>query len=185
MTVQSSHKRLWLKTVVLAAALAATAGACAQQRVLRLISDRTDQGTIRPILDAFEARSGAKVEGVFMDQGLLNRLESRPTEADIVITKDAELLEIAAQRGLLDTLDSANAQGHHPRPVHGPGQPVLRRCLPRARDLLFEGAASSRRELSTYEDLANPKWKGRLCIRSGTHDYNLAPVRPVLRLLRR
>jgi len=38
---------------------------------------------------------------VFMDQGLVNRLESRPTEADVVITKDAELMEIAAQRGHL------------------------------------------------------------------------------------
>ena len=50
------------------------------------------------MLDAFEARSGAKVTAVFMDQGLVNRLESRPLEADIVITKDAELLEIAANK---------------------------------------------------------------------------------------
>lgn len=88
-------------------ALFAPTAAQAQQRVLRLISDRSDQGTLRPLLDAFEARTGAKVSGVFLDQGLVNRLESRPTEADVVITKDAELLDIAARRGLLDTLQSA------------------------------------------------------------------------------
>ena len=88
-------------------ALFAPTAAQAQQRVLRLISDRSDQGTLRPLLDAFEARTGAKVSGVFLDQGLVNRLESRPTEADVVITKDAELLDIAARRGLLDTLPSA------------------------------------------------------------------------------
>ena len=62
---------------------------------------------MRPILDAFEARSGAKAIGVFMDQGRVIRLESRPTEANVVITKHAELLDIAAQRGLLEPIKSA------------------------------------------------------------------------------
>ena len=100
-------RRCLASLLLLAFGLTAATGVLAQQRVLRVISDRTDQGTLRPILDAFEAKSGAKVEGVFMDQGLVNRLESRPTEADVVITKDAELLDIAAQRGLLDTIGSA------------------------------------------------------------------------------
>lgn len=172
MTVQSSNKRLWLKTMVLAAALAATAGVSAQQRVLRLISDRTDQGTMRPIIDAFEARSGAKVEGVFMDQGLLNRLESRPTEADIVITKDAELLELAAQRGLLDKLDSPTLKASIPGQFMGSNDMYFVDAY-RARVIFYSRDRVKPSELSTYEDLANPKWKGRLCIRSGTHDYNL------------
>jgi iron(III) transport system substrate-binding protein len=69
-------------SLLLAFILAASTSAVAQERVLRVISDRTDQGVVRPILEAFEARSGAKVEGVFMDQGLVtgsNRDPPRPT----------------------------------------------------------------------------------------------------------
>jgi iron(III) transport system substrate-binding protein len=44
----------------------------------------------------------------------------------------------------------------------------------RARVIFFSKARVKPSELSTYEDLADPKWKGRLCVRSGSHDYNLA-----------
>ncbi len=153
--------------------LAICSGAAAQQRVLRLISDRTDQGTLRPILEAFEAKSGAKIEGVFMDQGLVNRLESRPTEADIVITKDAELLEIASQRGLLDVIGSDKVKATVPPEFMDPAGRYVVDAY-RARVIFFSKARVKPSELSTYEDLADPKWKGRICVRSGSHDYNLA-----------
>jgi iron(III) transport system substrate-binding protein len=153
--------------------LALCSGAAAQQRVLRLISDRTDQGTVRPILEAFEARSGAKVEGVFMDQGLVNRLESRPTEADVVITKDAELLDIAAQRGLLDVIQSEKIKAAVPPEFMDPAGRYFVDAY-RARVIFYSKARVKPGELSSYEDLASPKWKGRICIRSGSHDYNLA-----------
>ena len=56
------------------------------------------RGTLRPILEAYEA-GPAPDRRHFHGPGLVNRLESRPTEAEVVITKDAELLDIAAQRG--------------------------------------------------------------------------------------
>lgn len=159
--------------VLMAGALLATAPAQAQQRELRVISDRTDQGTLRPILDAFEARSGAKVSGVFMDQGLLGRLESRPTETDVVITKDAELLELAAERGLLAPLTSPRILASIPPEFMGPGNHFFVDAY-RARIIFYAKARVKPSELSSYEDLASPKWKGRICIRSGSHDYNLA-----------
>ncbi|MBX3645333.1 MAG: extracellular solute-binding protein [Rubrivivax sp.] len=159
--------------LALACALGATTASLAQQRELRVISDRTDQGTLRPILDAFEARSGAKVVGVFMDQGLVNRLESRPTEADVVITKDAELLDIAAERNLLDPIKSAKISAAIPPEfMDAKGRYFVDAY--RARVIFFSKDRVKPAELSTYEDLASPKWKGRLCVRSGSHDYNLA-----------
>lgn len=159
--------------LALACALGATTASLAQQRELRVISDRTDQGTLRPILDAFEARSGAKVVGVFMDQGLVNRLESRPTEADVVITKDAELLDIAAERNLLDPIKSAKISAAIPPEfMDAKGRYFVDAY--RARVIFFSKDRVKATELSTYEDLASPKWKGRLCVRSGSHDYNLA-----------
>ena len=157
----------------LVALVAVCTGAAAQQRVLRLISDRTDQGTLRPILEAFEAKSGAKVDGVFMDQGLVNRLESRPTEADVVITKDAELLEIAAQRGLLDVIRSEKLRTAVPPEFMDPAGRYVVDAY-RARVIFYSKARVKPSELSTYDDLADPKWKGKLCVRSGSHDYNLA-----------
>ena len=159
--------------IVLVGLMALPASTMAQQRVLRLISDRTDQGTLRPILDAFEARSGAKVEGVFLDQGLVNRLESRPTEADVVITKDAELLDIAAQRGLLDPIQSDKIRAAVPSEFIDPAGRYVVDAY-RARVIFYSKARVKPSELSSYEDLASPKWKGRICVRSGSHDYNLA-----------
>ncbi len=167
-----NRQRVLLPALLLLCSALST-GALAQQRVLRLISDRTDQGTLRPILDAFEAKSGAKVEGVFMDQGLVNRLESRPTEADVVITKDAELLDIAAQRGLLDTLGSEKVKAAVPAEFRDPGDRYVVDAY-RARVIFYSKARVKPSELASYEELATPKWKGRICIRSGTHDYNLA-----------
>ncbi|GMV47121.1 MAG: hypothetical protein AMXMBFR66_25190 [Pseudomonadota bacterium] len=175
MTMNS--RRAWARPLgglLLAAGALTLAGhAVAQQRVLRLIADRTDQGTLRPVLDAFEARSGAKVEGVFMDQGLVNRLESRPTEADVVITKDAELMEIAAQRGLLDPIESAVIKAEIPKEFMGQGNLYFVDAY-RARLIYYAKDRVKPGEIANYEDLAAPKWKGRVCIRSGSHDYNLA-----------
>lgn len=167
-----ARRRLRQAAIALTA-LALAGGALAQQRVLRVISDRTDQGVLRPILQAFEARSGAKVEGVFMDQGLVNRLEARPTEADVVITKDAELLEVAAQRGLLARIDSPAIKAAIPPEFMDPEGRYFVDAY-RGRVIFYAKARVKPSELSSYEDLAAPKWKGRICIRSGSHDYNLA-----------
>jgi iron(III) transport system substrate-binding protein len=156
--------------VSLVALLPQTAAA---QRELRVISDRTDQGVLRPILEAYEAKSGAKVVGVFMDQGLVNRLESRPEEAHVVITKDAELLELAKARNLLDRIDSAAIRAAVPARFVDPDGMFFVDAY-RARVIFYSKARVKPSELSTYEDLASPKWKGRICIRSGSHDYNLA-----------
>ena len=144
-----------------------------QPRELRLISDRTDQGVLRPMLDAFEARANAKVTAVFMDQGLVNRLESRPTEADIVITKDAELLEIAANKGLLQPFVSKAIEQGIPAAFRDPQNRYFVDAY-RARVIFYSKARVKPSDLSSYEDLGSAKWKGRVCIRSGSHDYNLA-----------
>ena len=159
--------------VVLIGMIALSTGAMAQQRVLRVISDRTDEGTLRPILEAYEAKSGAKIEGIFMDQGLVNRLESRPTEAEVVITKDAELLDIAAQRGLLDVIKSDSITAAISPEFMDPAGRYFVEAY-RARVIFYSKERVKPSELSTYEDLASPTWKGRICVRSGSHDYNLA-----------
>ena len=177
--------RRWISHLLaLVCAVFASTSAQAQQRELRVISDRTDQGTLRPILDAFEARSGAKVEGVFMDQGLVNRLESRPTEADVVITKDAELLDIAAQRGLLDPFKSAKISSTIPPEFMDPAGRFFVDAY-RARVIFYSKARVKPSELSSYEDLAKPQVEGPHLPALGQPRLQPGAVRDVLCLVRR
>ena len=160
-----------LATVVAALALA-MGGNGATADPLRVLTDRTDSGTMRPIFDAFEKETGTKIEAVFIDQGLLARLTSRPTEADVVITTDAELLEIARQRGLLAPLPAVALQGI-PAEFLGADAMYFVDAY-RARAIITSKARVPATAIATYEDLAKPEWKGRLCVRSGLHDYNVA-----------
>lgn len=122
---------------------------------------------------AFTKATGIPVVAVFMDQGLVDRVAGNPTEADVLITKDAELMELAREKGLLQPFHS-EAIGHEIRKDFlGPDSAYFVDAY-RARVIFYSTERVKPAELSTYSDLASPKWKGRLCIRSGYHDYNLA-----------
>lgn len=166
-------KRIILTIVITGAALfLATGIGAAASANLRVLTDRTDDGTMRPIFEAFEKETGAKIEAVFIDQGLLARLTSRPTEADVVITTDAELLELARQRGLLATLPPAVLQGVPTEFRDEHGSYVVDAY--RARAIITSRTRVPANAINSYEDLAKPEWKGKLCVRSGLHDYNIA-----------
>ena len=81
-----------------------------------------------------------------------------------VITKDAELLDIAAQRGLLDPIKSAKISASIPPEFMDPAGRYFVDAY-RARIIFYSRARVKPGDLSTYEDLAGPKWKGRICIR--------------------
>lgn len=139
---------------------------------LKVLSDRTE-ATVRPLLNEFEKSSGMKVNAVFLEQGLLERLTSRPDEADVVITKDAELLELARTKGLLQPFQSALIEKSIPASFRDPKNEFFVDAY-RVRMIIFSKTRVKPSEISTYENLATPRWKGKLCIRSGYHDYNLS-----------
>ncbi|MBI5483167.1 MAG: extracellular solute-binding protein [Deltaproteobacteria bacterium] len=141
-------------------------------RELRIITDRTEQ-TLQPYFDAFEKKYNLKVKAVFMDEGLVSRLETRPTEADLIITQDAELLSIAKQKKLLRPFNSKAIINEIPAEFRDPDNYFYVDAY-RARVIFYSKDRVKPDELSTYEDLASPKWKNRICIRSGMHEYNLA-----------
>jgi iron(III) transport system substrate-binding protein len=138
---------------------------------IKVISDRTE-ATLKPLFEFYEKTKGVKISAIYVDQGLVSRLESRPTEADVVITKDAELLEMARTKGLLQPFKSAMIEKNIP-PFFRNGDGYYFIDAYRARVIIYSKARVKPSELSTYEDLASPKWKGKLCIRSGYHDYNV------------
>jgi iron(III) transport system substrate-binding protein len=144
----------------------------APRREIRVLTDRTE-AHVAPLFADFEKSSGIAVKAVYLDKGLVARLESRPTEADLVITKDADLLEIARAKGLLTELSSARVRASVPEAFREPSGAYFSDAY-RARAIFYSRERVKPSELSTYEALTDPKWKGRVCIRSGYHDYNLS-----------
>lgn len=140
--------------------------------VVRVLSDRTESH-LAPMFAAFTKSTGIQVESVFMDQGLIDRVAGNLGEADVVITKDAELMEIAREKGLLQPFRSDSIAKEIDRKFLGPDAAYFVDAY-RARVIFYSKARVKAADLSTYADLASPKWRGRFCIRSGYHDYNLA-----------
>jgi iron(III) transport system substrate-binding protein len=159
-------------TVVAAILLIAIPGRRKAPGEVRVLTDRTESH-LAPVFAAFEKHSGAHVRPVYLDKGLLARLESRAGEADVIITKDADLLEIANGKGLLQPLQSKALEAAIPAQYRDSGGHYFTDSY-RARVIYYSKDRVKPEELSTYEALADPKWKGRVCIRSGYHDYNLS-----------
>lgn len=152
-----------------AAALAIACPASAGE--IRIITDRTPSH-LQPLFDYYEKVSGDSIKAVFMDKGMLERLETRPGEADLVITSTSQVLEEAKGKGLLKKYKSKVLEGL-PAQFQEKDRMYF---IPsyRARVIYYSKDRVKPEELSTYMDLASPKWKGKLAIRSGYHRYNLS-----------
>ena len=129
---------------------------------------------IRPLLDQFTRTSGIKVNLVSgKADALLERLKSegRNSPADLLLTVDAGRLIRAQQANLLQPvtsplLEAAIPPQYREREGHWFGLSL------RARPIIYAPDRVERRELSTYEALTRPKWKGRICVRSSNNIYN-------------
>jgi iron(III) transport system substrate-binding protein len=139
---------------------------------VRVLADRTES-LLKPLFETFTKMTGIPVEAVYMDKGLIDRVAGNPTEADVLITKDAELMEIARAKGLLQPHNSDLIRREIDKRFQGPGASYFVDAY-RARLIFYAKARVKPEELSTYADLASPRWKEKLCIRSGYHDYNIA-----------
>lgn len=133
---------------------------------------------IKPLLDRFSEQTGIRTRLVTAKADkLLVRLrnEGRNTPADLFITTDAGRLHRAKKAGVLALVDSAVLQAAVPAHLRDPeGQWYgLSR---RARVIFYARDRVDPKELSSYEDLADPKWEGRICVRSSNNIYNQSLV---------
>ena len=157
-----------------AAALAVAAPVPAAAEEVNVYSYR-QEFLIRPFLDKFTAETGIKVNVVFASSGIMERLkaEGANSPADLVLTVDIARLDALAEAQLLQpvTTDTLNAnipaQFRHPDGVWY-GLTTRARIIYASRDRVPAGSITS------YEDLADPKWKGRICMRTSKHVYNRA-----------
>jgi iron(III) transport system substrate-binding protein len=129
---------------------------------------------IEPLLDAFTARTGIEVRLVTgKADALLERLRSEGANspADVLLTVDAGRLIRAKAAGVLQPVRSAAAERLIPARFRDPDGYWYGLSL-RARVIFYARERVRPDELSTYEDLTDPKWRGRICIRSSGNVYN-------------
>jgi iron(III) transport system substrate-binding protein len=131
---------------------------------------------IKPVLDAFTAETGIETEVLFLDKGLEDRIlaEGTNSPADVILTVDIARLTNAKEKGVTQALEDAtvneNLLAEYRDPEgHWFGVTKRGRVVYASKDRVTDDAL-------TYADLADPKWKGKICMRSGQHDYNLALI---------
>jgi iron(III) transport system substrate-binding protein len=124
--------------------------------------------------EAFTKTTGINVKLLAGQTGeLFERLkaEGERTSADVLVTVDAGNLWNAARAGLLAKIDSPELLANIPAHLRDPEQRWFGLTV-RARTIMYNTGKVKPAELSTYEALGDPKWKGRLCLRTSSYIYN-------------
>ena len=154
-------------------------GAQAQERVLNLYSARHYQ-TDEALYSGFTRQTGIaikRIEG--KEDELLERIrnEAANSPADVLLTVDAARLAAAHELGLLAPVRSSLLEARIP--AHLRTSDWFSFSL-RARVIIYAKGAVKPEELRTYSDLANPRLKGKVCSRSGSHPYNLSLLASII-----
>lgn len=134
-----------------------------------------EPGLMRPLLERFTASTGIRVNTVFLQAGLAERVaaEGARSRADVLIVVDAGTLLDLVERGVTRATSSAELTASVPASLRDPDGHWFALSM-RARVLLVAKDRVDPTVQPTYEDLAHPRWKGKVCIRSGQHPYNTA-----------
>jgi iron(III) transport system substrate-binding protein len=134
-----------------------------------------EPGLIQPVMNAFTAATGVTVNLAFLEEGIVERLaaEGDRSPADLVMTVDIANLQQIVDAGVIQPVDSAVMTAAIPAELRSPdnlwfGLTTRARIVYASKDRVADG------EVTTYEELASPRWEGRICTRPGTHNYNLA-----------
>lgn len=165
----STATRTLTGTLILATSLAGAASAAEVN-----VYTYREQPLIQPIFDRFTKETGIRVNVVFSNKGLEERIkaEGAASPADLFLTADVALLAKARDMGLTQPITSPAVTAAVPaqfRDAKGDwvGLTYRARVIYASKERVKETSLS-------YDDLADPKWKGKICIRSGQHPYNVA-----------
>ena len=163
------------KISLLVTGLLAFGASVAQAAEVNLYTTR-EPVLIQTLLTEFTQKTGVKVNTVFIKDGLLERVkaEGRRSPADVMLTVDFGNLVDLVESGLTQRVSSKTLNSAIPANLRAANGHWYALSM-RARAVY---ASKDRTPLNaiTYEDLANPKWKNKICIRSGSHPYNTALI---------
>jgi iron(III) transport system substrate-binding protein len=164
------RSRAWFLALPFCAAGAVSASA---QGVVNVYTNR-EPGLYSVTLEEFTKATGIKVNAIFTEQGLAERIqaEGANSPADVLITVDIGRVQQAVDLGISQPLKSEALTANIPAQFRDP-QGHWHGLSLRAR-AIYASKERVRDTAMTYEDLADPKWKGKLCTRSFQHQYNVA-----------
>jgi iron(III) transport system substrate-binding protein len=164
------RRLLNLTTLAVAGAICAT---MANANEVNIYTYRESK-LIQPLFDAFTKDTGVKVNVISASSGLEQRIktEGANSPADVLLTVDISRLEDAVQNGITQPINSKAIDEAVPAQYRDPEGHWAAVAL-RAR-VVYASKERVRQDAITYEELADPKWKGKICIRSGQHMYNNA-----------
>jgi iron(III) transport system substrate-binding protein len=171
-------RRLAQLALVLSSTFAASSAALAQGEV-NIYSYRQPQ-LIDPLLKAFTDKTGIKANVVYAAAGLNEKIaaEGQNSPADLLFTVDAGRLSEAKDAGLTQPVDSAALKAAIPAPYRDPANHWFGLTM-RSR-VVYASKDRVKQDAITYEELADPKWKGKICIRSGQHVYNTSLIATII-----
>ncbi|WP_034292295.1 Fe(3+) ABC transporter substrate-binding protein [Herbaspirillum sp. RV1423] len=171
---------MFLRTFVAGVVLATTSvGVSAQEKVINLYSARHYQ-TDEALYDNFTKATGVRINRVDADDaGILARLKSEgaASPADVILLVDAARLWRGENEGLFQPVKSAVLESRIPANLRGKDDGRGSQWFgfsTRARVIVYNKQNVKPEDVDTYEALADPKNKGKLCTRSGSHPYNVS-----------
>ena len=135
---------------------------------------------IEPLLKQFSEETGIETNVIFASKGLIERIraEGRNSPADVLLTSDIGSLSQAVASGIAQPVNSDVIDASIPASYRGNNDEWIG-LTGRAR-VVYASKDRVEQDNITYEELADPKWRGKLCIRSGQHPYNVALVASML-----
>lgn len=131
---------------------------------------------IEPMLAAFTAKTGVKINIVFAKDGLVERLiaEGKNSPADVLLTNEFSFLTQAKTGEATQALPSVTLEKAIPAHLRDPEGHWF--ALTQRARIVYVSKERVTQDAITYEELADPKWKGKICTRSGQHTYNIALI---------
>jgi len=135
-----------------------------------------EPGLINPLLSQFTKETGIKTNVVFATNGLIERLaaEGKNSPADLLLTNESGLLLQAVNAGVTQPVHSEVLAKTIPASLRDDKDQWF--GLTRRARVVYASKDRVKQDAITYEELADPKWRGKICIRSGQHTYNVALV---------
>jgi iron(III) transport system substrate-binding protein len=135
---------------------------------------------IEPLLKEFTQETGVKANVIFAEKGLIERIqaEGRNSPADVLLTVDIGNLTQATAAGISQPVASPTLEAEIPpayRAEDGQWFGLTRRAR-----VIYASKERVRQDSITYEELADPKWRGKICTRSGQHSYNVALIASII-----
>jgi len=135
-----------------------------------------EPGLIQPLFEAFTAETGIEVNVLFGKDELIERLqaEGANSPADLLVTVDIGTLKRAKDAGITQPIESETIEANIP--AHYRDEDGAWVGLSQRARIVYASKDRVPQDTITYAELADPKWKGKICTRSGQHPYNIGLI---------